>query len=37
MGVDGFRHLPVLDGERIVGFLSIRTVLRVLAGEAMAH
>ena len=35
MGVDGFRHLPVLDGGQIVGFLSIRTVLRVLAGEAM--
>ena len=31
MGVDGYRHLPVLDGERLAGFLSIRTILRVLA------
>jgi CBS domain-containing protein len=37
MGVDGFRHIPVLNGERIVGFLSIRTVLRVLAQEAKAQ
>jgi CBS domain-containing protein len=30
MGVDGHRHLPVLDGKRLVGFLSARTVLSVL-------
>lgn len=30
MGVDGYRHLPVFDGERLIGFLSIRTVLEVL-------
>ncbi len=30
MGVDGYRHLPVLDGDRLVGFLSVRTVLRGL-------
>ncbi len=30
MGVEGHRHLPVLDGERLVGFLSIRAVLRSL-------
>lgn len=30
MGVDGYRHLPVLDGERLVGFLSVRTVLGAL-------
>ena len=30
MGVDGHRHLPVLDGERLCGFLSIRTVLQTL-------
>ena len=24
------RHLPVVDGERLVGFLSVRTVLQVL-------
>jgi len=33
MGVDGYRHLPVLDGDRLVGFLSIRTVLRTLLGR----
>lgn len=27
MGVDGHRHLPVLDDRELVGFLSIRTVL----------
>jgi len=32
MGVDGYRHLPVLDGERFAGFLSIRTVLHSLLG-----
>jgi CBS domain-containing protein len=32
MGVDGYRHVPVLDGGRLVGFLSMRTVLSVLAG-----
>ena len=30
MGVDGYRHLPVLSGERLAGFLSVRTVLEVL-------
>ena len=29
MGVDGYRHLPVMEDERLVGFLSIRTVLQV--------
>jgi CBS domain-containing protein len=33
MGVDGFRHVPVVDDHRrLQGFLSIRTVLAVLAG-----
>lgn len=32
MGVDGYRHVPVLKKGRLVGFLSMRTVLRVLAG-----
>jgi CBS domain-containing protein len=30
MGVDGHRHVPVLDDRRLIGFLSIRTVLRAL-------
>jgi CBS domain-containing protein len=25
----GFRHLPVLDGERVVGIISIRDLMRV--------
>ena len=32
MGVDGFRHLPILDDEQLVGFLSVRTVLEVFRG-----
>lgn len=31
MGVDGYRHIPVLEEKRLVGFLSMRTVLKVLA------
>ena len=27
------RHLPVIEGERIAGFLSMRTVLRTLLGR----
>ncbi len=30
MGVDGHRHLPVLDQGRLTGLLSIRTVLHAL-------
>ena len=30
MGIDGFRHVPVLDGDRLHGFLSSRTVLKLL-------
>jgi CBS domain-containing protein len=30
MGIDGFRHIPVLDEGRLHGFLSSRTVLKVL-------
>jgi CBS domain-containing protein len=29
MGVDGHRHLPVLDGDGLAGFLSARAVMRV--------
>lgn len=31
MGVDGYRHIPVLEHEQLIGFLSMRTVLKVLA------
>ncbi len=30
MGIDGYRHVPVVDGERIRGVLSSRTVLQLL-------
>jgi len=30
MGIDGVRHIPVLDGDRLRGFLSMRTVLKLL-------
>lgn len=30
MGVDGFRHLPVLDKTHLTGLLSVRTVLQIL-------
>ena len=32
MGVDGFRHLPILDDGQLVGFLSVRTVLELFRG-----
>lgn len=31
MGVDGYRHIPVLEENKLIGFLSMRTVLKVLA------
>ena len=33
MGIDGYRHLPVVDGSRLVGFLSIRSVLGRLSSD----
>ena len=30
----GFRHLPVVDGEELVGIVSVRDVLRVGAQDA---
>lgn len=30
MGIDGFRHIAVMDGDRLDGFLSSRTVLKLL-------
>jgi len=33
MELNGIRHLPVVDGERWVGMLSIRDLLRVEIGE----
>lgn len=31
MGVDGYRHLPLVDDGRLVGLLSVRIVLEALA------
>ncbi len=30
----GFRHLPVVDGERVVGILSIRDLMRVALADS---
>jgi len=30
----GFRHLPVAEGEQVVGILSMRDLMSVVAGEA---
>ena len=30
---NGFRHLPIVDGERAIGIISIRAVLRATTQE----
>ena len=30
---NGFRHLPIVDGERAIGIISIRAVLRAATEE----
>ena len=32
MGIDGYRHLPIVERDQLVGFLSIRSVLEHLTG-----
>lgn len=35
MHVGNFRHLPVIDGERLIGMVSVRDVLSVVAREGL--
>jgi CBS domain-containing protein len=30
----GFRHLPIVEGERVVGMLSIRDLMRVVLEDS---
>lgn len=36
MHVGNFRHLPVIDGEKLLGMVSVRDVLSVVAREGLA-
>lgn len=36
MNVGGYRHLPILDGEELVGVISIRDILRYLTERRVA-
>jgi len=33
MGVDGFRHIPLVNEGKLVGFVSVRSVIDALANE----
>ena len=33
----GFRHLPVVDGNEILGFISVRNLLRYIHDDVMAR
>ena len=35
MHVGNFRHLPVIDGEKLMGMVSVRDVLSVVAREGL--
>lgn len=37
MVVSGLRHLPVVEGEELRGFLSMRSVLRYIHDDVIAH
>jgi CBS domain-containing protein len=36
MVVGGLRHLPIVDGNRVAGFISVRNVLRYIASDVLA-
>lgn len=36
MVVSGLRHLPVFDGTKLLGFISVRNVLRYIHDDVMA-
>jgi CBS domain-containing protein len=36
MDVGGYRHVPITDGERITGVISVRDILRYLTDRLMA-
>lgn len=35
LSVGGYRHLPVLDGDRLIGFLSVRCMLKYIADQIL--
>lgn len=37
MVVGGLRHLPVVEGEKILGFISVRNVLRYVRDDVLAE
>lgn len=37
MHVGNFRHLPVIDGEKLLGMISVRDVLGVVAREGLGN
>ncbi len=36
MDVGGYRHLPVMDGGRVVGIVSVRDILRYITEDLMS-
>ena len=36
MDVGGYRHLPVMDGGRVVGIVSVRDIMRYITEDLMS-